>query len=162
MRRELGWLSIGVIAFAFSVCVVLLALATAVRAGDGTCHAIPVTADTPSGIAGCTLDGPTDGVASWYSGGTAAVNWCTYPWRDCGWIAVQSHATGLVIRIAPHQFCDCWWTTDRRLVDLTFKQVLALGLNPADGLFAVTVTPLDTPDQLLPDGGAGLPNTAVR
>jgi hypothetical protein len=144
--------------FAFGASVTLVAvliigllLASVAKAGDETCHRIPVTAYSPSGVAGCTLDGRTDGKASWYSGSSAAVNWCLYPWRDCGWIAVQSHRTGVVIRVAPHMFCDCWWTTDRRLVDLTLRQVLALGLDPADGTFAVTVTPLSDPNGLLPD-----------
>jgi hypothetical protein len=122
-----------------------------VRAGDETCHSIPIGPNTPSGVAGCTLDGPTDGKASWYPGSSAAVNWCLYPWHDCGWIAIQSHRTGVVIRVAPHMFCDCWWTTDRRLVDLTLRQVLAMGLDPADGTFAVRVTPMSDPNGLLPN-----------
>jgi hypothetical protein len=128
-----------------------LALSQVVRAGDETCHSIPIGPNTPSGVAGCTLDGPTDGKASWYPGTYAAVNWCVYPWRDCGWIAIQSHRTGVVIRVAPHMFCDCYWFSDRRLVDLTLRQVLALGLDPADGTFAVTVTPLSDPNGLLPN-----------
>lgn len=139
---------------------VLLMLALAgganvARAGDETCHPIAVTDYSPTGIAGCTLDGPTVGKASWYSGSVAAANWCTWPFTGCGVVAVQSHQTGLVITIAVGSYCDCYWLTDRRLIDLTRSQVLALGLDPADGIFAVTVTPL------LPDEGIGIPNTAM-
>lgn len=139
--------------------LVLLAHAGAasVRAGDETCHPIEVTDYSPTGIAGCTLDGATAGTASWYSGVVAAGNWCTYPFIGCGVVAVQSHATGLVITIAVGSFCDCYTGTDHeRLIDLTRGQVLALGLDPDDGLFAVTVTPI----LVGPEPGFGISNTA--
>jgi hypothetical protein len=125
------------------VAVLFLAIAATARAGDETCFPIEVTWYSPSGVAGCTLDGPTDGVASVYGGAAAAANWCVFPWTDCGYVRVQSHQTGLTITVPVAMYCDCWWTSDRRLVDLTFDQVAALGLNPEAGLFDVTVTPID-------------------
>lgn len=138
---------------------VLLGLAAGtVRAGDETCHPIEVTDYSPTGIAGCTLDGPTVGVASWYSGVVAATNWCTWPFTGCGVVVVQSHATGLVITIAVGSYCDCYTGTDHeRLIDLTRGQVLALGLDPDDGLFDVTVTPLLVGQ----DQDIGIPDTAM-
>ena len=151
--------------------LVLLAFAGAagVRAGDETCYPIPVTWYSPSGLAGCSLDGPTAGIASWYSGTSAAANWCTYPWRDCGWVTVQSHQTGVTITVEVKSFCDCYWpTADRRLIDLTRGQVLALGLDPAAGLFDVTVTPASADgssgDSVVPSGpvlAPLLPDTAM-
>ena len=129
----------------------LVVSVSAVNGGDETCRPERVTPETPSGIAGCTLDGPTAGKASTWSGRTAAAQWCVYPWTDCGSVRVTSHATGLTIVAPVGMFCDCWWTSDRRLVDLTRAQVLALGLDPADGLFAVTVEVLGSPTPMLPD-----------
>jgi len=122
--------------------LLLLALsgAAAVRAGDEDCYPIAVTWYSPTGVAGCTLDGPTSGIASWYSGDMAAANWCTWPFEDCGWVTVQSHATGLTITVEVGMYGDLYTNTpDERLIDLTRGQVLALGLDPASGLFAVTV-----------------------
>ena len=127
------------------VTVFSLALAAPVGAGDETCRPEPITPETPSGIAGCTIDGPTVGVASTWGGTTTAAQWCVYPWTDCGWVRVTSHLTGLSIESRVGTFCDCWWSSDRRLVDLTRGQVLALGLDPAAGIFEVTVTVLEAP-----------------
>ena len=142
--------------------LVVLALLTiclpaAVSAGDETCRPIEVDWFSPSGVAGCTLDGPTDGVASVWGGDVAAANWCVFPWTDCGSVRVRSHQTGVEITVPVAMYCDCYWLSDRRLVDLTFGQVDALGLNPEAGLFDVTVTPLR---EGIAD--AGLPDTAVR
>lgn len=157
------------------VALAFVAIAAVAKAGDETCYAIDVTWYSPSGVAGCTLDGPTDGKASTYPGEAAAANWCTWPWTDCGSVSVQSHVTGVTITVPVAMYCDCWWTTDRRLVDLTPDQVRALGLDPADGIFAVTVTPFDPPTgggALGPATGGGvasvmppvalLPDTAVE
>ena len=133
----------------------LVVSATSVNAGDETCRPEPVTPETPSGIAGCTLDGPTAGKASTWGGATAAAQWCVYPWTDCGSVRVTSHETGVSIVAQVGMFCDCWWTSDRRLVDLTRNQVLALGLDPADGLFTVTVEPIRA-------APAAMSDTAVR
>lgn len=142
-------------AHAAVVALVLASCAASARGGDETCRSIPVTWYSPSGVAGCTLDGPTDGIASWYGGEVAAANWCTWPWDRCGSVRVTSHQTGVTIVAPVAQYCDCWWTSDRRLVDLTRGQVEAMGLDPAEGTFAVTVEPLHGAAPVL------LPDTAV-
>ena len=125
-----------------------------VEAGDEDCYSIPVTWYSPTGIAGCTLDGPTDGIASTYPGDVAAANWCTYPWDDCGSVIVQSHDTGLTITVPVAMYCDCYTgTAQERLVDLTPGQVAALGLDHARGLFPVTVTPVSSAPMMLPNTG---------
>jgi hypothetical protein len=135
--------------------LLLAATASPVHAGDETCYPIEVSDYSPTGIAGCTIDGPNAGKASWYPGVVAAANWCTWPFDGCGAVAVQSHATGLVITIAVQSFCDCYTGTDHeRLIDLTRNQVIALGLDPDDGIFAVTVTPLRVDE--------GIPDTAME
>ena len=126
---------------AIAATLIGLAAAVPVRAGDETCRPEPVTVNTPSGIAGCTLDGPTRGKASHWNGSTIAANWCVYPWTDCGMVTIRSLETGRVITRQVGMFCDCWWTTDRRLVDLDRAAVQALGLRWADGLYKVVVTP---------------------
>ncbi len=147
---------------------VILALAATARAGDETCEPTPETIWHPAGVEGCTLDGPTQGVASTYPGDTAAANWCSWTLRHsvgCGTWTVQSLTTGVTITVSPGEFCHCYWMTDRRLIDLTPDQVRALGLDPADGLFAVTVAPIEQSGE----GGLGtvsflprlLPDTAV-
>ena len=127
----------------------MLALAAPARAGDETCRPEPASQWAPAGVSGCTLDGPTAGVASTWGGDVAAANWCTWALRhsgaSCGLFAVQSHQTGVTMIVEPAEYCMCWWMTDRRLIDLTTAQVHALGLDPSDGLFRVTVTPLAQP-----------------
>jgi hypothetical protein len=140
--------------------MLLFATAAPVLAGDETCDPIAVGPNTPSGIAGCTLDGPTDGVASWYHGTVAAANWCVYPWKNCQPVSVQSHRTGITIIITPGSFCDCWWMTDRRLIDLTPSQFAALGESTDSGLIAVTVTPVNS-SGLSVEQDIGMPDTSL-
>ncbi len=141
---------------------VILALAATARAGDETCvRYTPVPPHEPTGIKGCTLDGPTDGIASTYPGEVAAANWCVWPWTDCGSATVQSHVTGLTITVPVAMYCDCYTgTADERLIDLTPEQVGALGLDVRDGLFAVTVTPIEVADEVAAPV-VRLPDTAV-
>lgn len=150
MNRRIG---------ALFIALCFLAIAATARGGDETCYAIPADQWAPAGTAGCTLDGPTEGVASTWSGDVAAAQWCLYPWTDCTAVRVQSHRTGLSIVVKPAMFCHCWWMTDRRLVDLTHGQVLALGLDASRGLWPVTVTPLDSKafraSTMLPDTAVG-------
>lgn len=130
------------------VLITLFSVAVA-RAG---CTPEPASQWAPAGVAGCELGGPTDGIASTWGGSSAAANWCVYPFTDCTPIRVESLVTGRSIEVTPAMYCHCYWLTDRRLVDLTTDQVLALGLDPAAGLFAVRVTPLRD----------ALPDTAMR
>lgn len=148
-RRWIGHVAI--------VLLVLIAIAfggrSPVRAGtpDG-CHAIPVTADTPTGIAGCVIYG--EGTASMWGGPGAARNDCLYPWHHCQAIAVQSLTTGLRIVVTPTMFGDLYTgTADQRIVDLDPRMVAALGLDPADGLWPVRVEPVNA--------DTGIPDTAV-
>lgn len=134
--------------------LLLVSTTSIVKAGDNTCYPIPITINSPSGTAGCTLDGPTDGKASWYHGMVAAANWCVYPWENCQTVSVTSHRTGRIIYVTPGSFCDCYWpTANRRLIDLTPSQVLALGEKLSTGLYVVTVTPVE---QVI-----SVPNTAM-
>lgn len=97
------------------------------------------------------------GVASWYGPGTGvATQWCTWTLRHqigCGFLAIQSHDTGLVVIAPVIDWCQCYrGTPNERIVDLQLGVVGALGLDPAAGLYAVMTWPVDT---------AGLPDTAV-
>ncbi|HLA65200.1 MAG TPA: hypothetical protein VK600_01310 [Candidatus Saccharimonadales bacterium] len=99
---------------------------------------------------------PVDGWASEWQGPGAATHDCVWPWRDCAPRSVQSLRTGLVIIVTPTMWCDCHVAGAAhpdRLIDLDPAMVRALGLDPADGLFEVSVQiigPIST-----------LPNTAT-
>jgi hypothetical protein len=119
----------------------LFGTAAMAHAADPGCHRIPVTSYSPTGIAGCLVYG--EGTASMWGGPGAARNDCTYPWRACQPIAIQSLTTGLVIRVMPVTYCDCYTGTRReRIVDLDPSLVRALGLDPAEGLWPVRVWPI--------------------
>lgn len=112
---------------------------------SAACHSIDVTWYAPTGIAGCARYGA--GVASWYHGSGVARNDCTWARRHagpCQAIAIRSLQTGLVVRVTPVEYCDCFTgTADERLVDLDRTTLAALGLDPADGLYPVEVWPID-------------------
>lgn len=117
------------------------------------CHPIPVTASSPTGIAGCELYG--SGIASWWQGPGVARNDCIWPWNDCAPIRITSLDTGLSIVAYPTTFCDCYTgTPNQRLVDLGPSALQELGLWDirARGLFPVRVS--------IASSGA-LPNTAM-
>jgi hypothetical protein len=111
--------------------------------GAEGCHDVPITPNTPSGIAGCIQWGK--GTASFYtdSGMGAAMNFCTWSLRmlqGCGSVKVTVPSTGRSIVIPVVDFCDCYWLTDRRIIDLQGGAVDALGLDRSRGLWTVEVS----------------------
>ena len=134
--------------------VALLLLAATARSAEPYpgCQPYQITSYSPTGIVGCIVYG--QGTASWYHGTSAARNDCVWPWKSCVPITITSRVTGISITVEPHMYCDCYTGTSReRIVDLTLEQVLALGLDPSSGLFAVTVEPA---------AGVDFPNTAMH
>lgn len=152
------------VVLAIALATILLLFAERSHAGDETCYPIAASQWAPAGVQGCTLDGPTSGKVSWYSGTSAAANWCLWPWRNCGAFQVTSTTTGLSIVIEPHMYCHCYWQTDRRLLDLTQTQVVALGLDLSQGIYPVVVTPLNgavappPPPPVIPDTSMATPD----
>ena len=127
------------------------------RRVNAACETVPVTANTPTGIAGCERWG--DGTASHYGPGSGvAMNYCTWALRHnsgCGSVTITSHETGRSVTAAVIDYCDCWTgTADERIVDLQYGVVEALGLDLVAGLYDVTVWPATT---ALPDTAMGAP-----
>jgi hypothetical protein len=124
------------------------------RAVDG-CRPEPITASTPTGIAGCVRYGT--GIASRWPGPGVARNDCTWPWDACRPIVITALDTGRQVIVTPRMFCDCYTgTADERLVDLDPAAVAALGLTWDAGLYRVSVepasiAPMASPTPLLPD-----------
>lgn len=145
----------------------LIALLVAVTSPVAACDAVPVTPNTPTGIAGCDRTG--DGIASRYgtSGDGVAMNFCTYARRvteGCGWVTIQSHDTGVTVTVRVVDYCDCYTgTADERIVDLQPGVVAALGLDPSRGLYPVTVWREDASSSTLADVARApmLPDTAM-
>ncbi len=110
------------------------------------------------------------GIASTWAGPGAATHDCVWPWKNCASRAVQSLDTGLVILVTPTMYCDCFVGRvgpngeTERLIDLDPSMVRALGLDPAVGLWRVTVWPFDPAtaiDYTPPDQDIGIPDTAA-
>jgi hypothetical protein len=142
MKRLLPW----------AVLILLILLWSTTGEVEAACRPEPITPDTPTGVAGCTIYG--DGIASHWGGPGVARNDCVYPWDDCTPIRITSHQTGLSIIVTPTMFCDCYTSTrEERIVDLDPAAVEALGLDWAQGLYPVRVEPV---------GDSGLPDTAMQ
>lgn len=129
---------IAIIAFGF--------LGLTARTTLAACYTVPVTPNTPSGIAGCEVWG--EGIASHYGPGDGvAMNFCTWVLRHsegCGSVNVTAIDTGLVVTVPVVDFCGCWQKPgpngeQTRIVDLQWGVVEALGLNLEQGLYRVRV-----------------------
>lgn len=105
-------------------------------------------------------DGRLDGTASWFGPGVGvATQWCTWTLRHatgCGFLAIQSHQTGLIAYAPVVDWCQCYrGTPQERIVDLQYGVVAALGLDRSQGLYPVTTWRVDA------DTGQPLPDTAM-
>jgi hypothetical protein len=117
-------------------------LASTHASTDG-CYSVPVTSNTPTGIAGCWREGV--GIASFYAPGNGvAMNFCTWVVRHsegCGTVRIRSIDTGRVVIVPVVDFCDCYTNTpNERIVDLQYGVLSALGLSQSKGLYSVEVS----------------------
>jgi len=89
---------------------------------------------------------PVTGTASWYGPGSGvAMPFCTWTYRNttpggCGYVLITAQATGLSTVAPVIDYCQCYVGTPQvRIIDLQLGVVAALGLDPARGLYTVTV-----------------------
>jgi hypothetical protein len=127
--------------------------------GTDGCYSVPITPNTPTGIAGCTRWGA--GVASHYGPGSGvAMNFCTWTLRHtqgCGWVSVVSSLTGLATVVPVVDFCDCYTgTPDERIIDLQYDVVAQLGLSLSTGLYEVTVSVHQVPQEAVGEQATGV------
>lgn len=150
--------------------VVLSAYAPAPVSAE--CYGVGVTANTPTGIAGCERWGA--GTASHYGPGSGvAMNFCTWVLRHssgCGSVTITSTQTGRAVTAPVIDFCDCYTGTSReRIIDLEYGVVQALGLSLNRGLYPVTVYSANQAPKTQPPAVGGnaassarMPDTSVR
>ncbi|HYI66358.1 MAG TPA: hypothetical protein VEW95_05505 [Candidatus Limnocylindrales bacterium] len=130
--------------------------------GAGDCEPEPSSIWAPAGWVCPPVYGT--GTASSWPGPGAARNDCTYPWTACEPIVVTSLDTGLQIIVTPVTWCHCWTGVTgpngetARIVDLDPASVAALGLDPADGLWRVSIAPFR---EGIGAAGLPIPDTAV-
>lgn len=115
---------------------------TSFTSTNSTCYQIPVSPNTPTGIAGCERWGI--GIGSHYGPGNGvAMNFCTWTLRHragCGTVTITSLDTGLSVTAPVVDFCDCYTTTSKeRIVDMQWGIVASLGLDTSQGLYKVEV-----------------------
>lgn len=109
---------------------------------DSNCYQVPISHNTPTGIAGCERWGI--GTGSHYGPGNGvAMNFCTWTRRNsvgCGAVTITSLDTGLSVTVPVVDFCDCYTTTPReRIIDMQWSVLHSLGLNTSQGLYRVKV-----------------------
>ena len=111
--------------------------------GRTGCRSIPVTSNTPTGIAGCEVWGA--GIASHYGPGNGvARNNCIWPWNNCGSVRITSLQTGISVIVPVTMYCDCYTgTSNERIVDLQYGVLQMLGLDYGRGLYEVVVSQID-------------------
>lgn len=163
MREQRGGCVITLVAI-FLACVLYATLAFlgAARPAEA-CEAVPITPNTPTGIAGCEAWG--EGIASHYGPGDGvAMNFCTWTVRHstgCGAVEITNLETGTVVIASVIDYCDCFLgTADQRLVDLQHGVVHRLGFDLSRGLYPVRVEPVR--EAVGPIATPMLPNTAMR
>jgi hypothetical protein len=112
---------------------------------DAGCYAVPITPNTPTGIAGCARSGAGIGSTYGSAGFGVAMNFCSWTRRHargCGSVTIYAPATGVSVRAPVVDFCDCYTgTADERIVDMLPAVVDALGLDRSGGLWRVVVSP---------------------
>jgi len=91
---------------------------------------------------------PVTGIASWYGPGEGvAMPFCTWTYRHehgCGSVIIRSLDTGMAAVAPVVSYCQCYvGTPQERIIDLQLGVVGALGLDPARGLYRVTVEPFN-------------------
>lgn len=141
---ESRWMLVGFVIF---VMWTILFWFVWVSVADGVdtaqCEVEPASPWAPQGYICPPMYG--EGTASTWPGPGVARNDCVYPWADCPEIVIQSHQTGLTVRVTPTMWCMCWVGVTgpqgetARIADLDPSTLAALGLDPGQGLYGVTV-----------------------